>query len=172
MKRIDILNFWKTDYNDLRCNALLYKNKKMLANIIVSYDIDEVKKFINKNFRTEEYNDKFINVTFKSMIYEDFDTYLKLPKISSCSNLLKEIYDVVCESESGMCHITYDDWNEDYAERYSTRNLEILKYEIKKYGLEDVLVINECEYKIVGYSNLETKFNDDRKISKTIEYEK
>ena len=37
-----------------------------------------------------------------------------------------------------------------------------IKKEVKKYGLEDVLEIDNGEYLIVGYGDLITLFNDDR----------
>ena len=35
-----------------------------------------------------------------------------MPKISEASELLRYVYDFVCESESNMCHIDDNDWNE------------------------------------------------------------
>lgn len=93
----------------MRCNAILYKYKKQAANIIVSCDNKMIEKFIKKTYNSKEYKDSFINVAFKNLIYETFDNYLELPKISKCSNILKEVYDTVCESETSMCHITDDD---------------------------------------------------------------
>ncbi len=87
-----------------------------------------------------------------------------MPKISSCSKLLQEIYDTVCESDATMCHISDEDWNDFFVDKYSDDDIEILKEEIKKYKLEEVIGINDGGYKIVGYGDLETRFNDDRNL--------
>ena len=71
-----------------------------------------------------------------------------------------------------MCHITKTDWEKFYSDDFSNKDFENLKKEIKKYHLEDVIGINDCEYMIVGYGDLETRFNDDRNIEREREYEK
>lgn len=166
LRKVEILNIWKTDYDDVRCNAILYKGKRQVANIIISHDIRTVKNLVYNMYHKTKIDDKYINVPFKTLIYDSFDSYLKLPKISKCSKLLQEIYDNVCESEATICHITDEDWKEDYAERFTDKDIQILKEEIQKYGLEGVIGINDSEYKIVGYGDLETRFNDNRKLFK------
>ena len=44
----------------------------------------------------------------------------------------------------------------------------VLQDEVKKYGLEEIVEIDTGEYKIVGYGDLETRFNDDRNINKSL----
>lgn len=83
----------------------------------------------------------------------------------------KEIYDSVCESDATMCHISDEDWNDYYIDNYSDNDIEVLKEEIKKYGLDEVIGIDDGEYKIVGYGDLETRFNDDRKLELSNESE-
>ena len=61
-----------------------------------------------------------------------------------------------------MCHITEKDWENFYSEDYSNRDFYIFQKEIEKYGLKDVIVTNNSEYKIIGYADLELRFNDDR----------
>ena len=75
---------------------------------------------------------------------------------------MQDVYDSVCLSDASMCHITEEDWNNFYSEDYSKRDFENFKKEVNKYGLQHVIGINDCEYKIIGYSDLELKFNDDR----------
>src|SRR5574344_2564894 len=144
---IKIVNHWKSDYGDIRCNAIIYIAKHKVANVIVSFEEDE-----NWKNNQDEYKD-FIKAN-----YEDF---INLPKLSKCSKLMQEIYDNVCQSEATMCHITDDDWKEDYADRYSNKDIEKLKEEVKKYHLDDVISFDNSEYKIVGWGDLETSFNDD-----------
>lgn len=111
-----------------------------------------------------EYNSNNFEI---SILEYDIDKNSELPKISECSNLLQQVYDCVCESDASMCHVDEDDWidwKEDY--NFTDDDIEILKKEIQKYGLAEVVVIDEDEYKIVGYSNLQFMFNDDRNIEK------
>lgn len=165
-RKVEILNTWKTDYDDIRCNAILYKNNKPVANIIVSYDSSYINDYSYNMYHTKNIPEKFACNPFKTLIYDSFEEYLKFPKISKCSPLLKEIYDCVCNSDASMCHITDDDWKEYYADRFTEKDFENLKEEIQKLGLEDVIGINDCEYKIVGYGDLETRFNDNRDFIK------
>ena len=97
---------------------------------------------------------------------------MNLPKISKCSNLLKEIYDTVCESDATICHITNEDWQEFYADRYTNKDIDYLKEEVKKYKLDDVITFDDGECKIIGWGNLETSFNDDRQFVKDKERER
>ena len=59
-----------------------------------------------------------------------------------------------------------------YADKYSEKDIEKLKQEITKYKLDELISLNEGEYKIVGYGNLETCFNDDRKLVKNKDLER
>lgn len=164
---IEILDIWQSDFDDLRCNAILYKNGKQVANIIVSYDETNLRYSIgNKDSVMSEAS---VREAFKNLIYCDFDVYLKLPKISEASKLLQSIYDDVCSSDSSMCHITQDDWDEIYSDYYTNEDFENLKSEVKKFELDDVIGINEDEYKIIGYGDLETRFNDDIPLQKNID---
>ena len=117
-----------------------------------------------------ELTEKLVEASFESLINDDFDKYLELPKISECSKLLQQIYDYVCESDAYMCHVDNDDWL-DWKENYDFKDedIEFLKNEIKKYGLNEVIGIDEDEYKIVGYGNLQFIFNDDRNIEKELD---
>lgn len=165
-RKVEILNTWNSDFDDVRCNALLYLKNKLVANIITSYDEKTIAELNHNLFHSKKDAEKFTNVPFKTLIYDSFDKYLKLPKISKCSKLLNEIYDNVCDSDASMCHITEEDWKEYYSEDFIEKDIQNLKEEVKKYGLEDIITFDDGEYKIVGYGNLEISFNDDRNISK------
>lgn len=160
---IEILDTWVTDYDDMRCNAALYQDGNEIANIIASYDESDIRYSIGD--KDSEMNQEFVNRAFRNLIYDDFDSYSKLPKISECSKLLQSIYESVCSSDATMCHITDEDWNDYYIDDYSETDIEILEKEIKKYGLEEVIGIGDDGYKIVGYGDLETRFNDDRELN-------
>lgn len=176
---VKILNLWLSDFDNIRCNAIISVNGKEKANIITSFDRDYFPDW--KNSQNE----------YKEEIKDEWEKYLHLPKISKCSKLLQEIYDNVCESDASMCHIDINDWKESYADRYTDKDLDTLYSEIKKYKLEDVLELNEKkyllkdgysteeelkdykpEYKIVGYGDLETSFNDDRKLERNKDKER
>lgn len=144
-KYVKVLENWETDYGDLRCSAILYKNGKAKAYIIASYE---------ENLGDIDY-----------LIGCDFEEYLKLPKISKCSKLLQKVYDNVCQSTASICYISKEDWNKYYT-NFNDKDIEKLKEDIKKYHLEDVVTIDNHGFKIVGWGDLETRFNDDRKLEK------
>jgi hypothetical protein len=144
-KYVKVLENWETDYGDLRCSAILYENGKAKAYIIASYE---------ENLGDIDY-----------LIGCDFEEYLKLPKISKCSKLLQKVYDNVCQSTASICYISKEDWNKYYT-NFNDKDIEKLKEDIKKYYLEDVVTIDNHGFKIVGWGDLETRFNDDRKLEK------
>lgn len=163
LRKVKILQSWESTFDDFRCEALLYQGEKKLADVIVKQNEDTIYKLLetNDNSYIKE-ND--IQKYFISYIYDNFDNYLELPKISECSKLLHEIYNSVCESESSMCHISDEDWKENYSD-YTEKDINILKEEVKKYGLDNIISFDDSNYKIIGFGNLETMFNDDRKIN-------
>ena len=151
-REVKILGTWETDYADIAVNALLMENNKKIANIITTFDLS--------------------NYFLKRELYDDFDYYKSLPKTSKCSKLLQVIYDNVCESESSMCHITNEDWEEYYSDNFTNKDIEKLKEEVKEYKLDNVITFDDAEYKIIGWSDLETRFNDDRNFVKEKERER
>ncbi len=160
-QKVEIISFWESDFDDVRCNANLYKNNKHIGNITCSFD----------GFIYEKPDDGSNKERLRSLIHYNFDDYGKLPKISKCSKLLQKVYDEVCESESSMCHITQDDWNEYYS-NFSEKDVDKLKEEVEKYNLKDVVSFNEREYKILGWANLETCFVDDRNLIRNKDMER
>ena len=142
-------------------NMIQEKTKKYHINYPTSSDLFKNKnkiKVYNKNIQP---NEKYIIWDYKGIyIFTNNDTkYKRIVK--------KDIYDNVCENDSNMCHITNDEWNafcNDYG--YSEKDFKLLKKEVKKYHLEDVLTLDDGEYKICGYGNLQCCFNDDRSEEK------
>lgn len=176
---VKLLNVWKSDFEDMRCNAIISVNGKEKSNVIARFSLYEIENLQNPNNE------------IKTLIKDEWEKYVYLPKISNCSKLLQEIYDTVCNSDSKMCHIDFNDWKEQYADRYTKEDLDVLYDEIKKYKLEDIVDLNDMEYllkdgystkeelkdykpeyKIVGYGDLETCFNDDRNLSRSRDYER
>ena len=149
---VKVSDFWLSDHGDIRCNATISINGKDKANFITSFDRDDYPDWKNSQ------ND------YEDGIKENWEKYLHLPKLSKCSKLMQKLYDNVCESEATMCHITDDDWKEYYADRFSDRDIDKLKKEIKKYQLDDVITFDNSAYKMVCWGDLETSFNDDRKL--------
>lgn len=164
-KKIVVKDFWKSEHDDFRCYANIYRDKKHIADVIVSMDREEIKNIFGSDSKPTNDNMPMI---FKSYIYRNYDKFINLPKLSKCSKLLQEIYDFVCDSESTMCHITEEDWNNFYTENYNDNDITRLKEEVKKFGLEEVVTFDDDEYKIIGWGNLETSFNDDRNINTKI----
>ncbi len=158
MKKIEIESIWNTDYEDIRCRAILKENNIAKANVTCVLKIEHIKNEIKKY----NFNDNDVKEVFKKHFYENFDKYIRLPKISKCSKLMQDVYDSVCISDSSMCYITEEDWKNFYSGEYSKKDFENFKIEIKKYDLQNVIGIDDMEYKILGYSDLELKFNDDR----------
>lgn len=152
-----LINYWN-DQNDLYVNYVvenLETNEK--ANVINYYNISDM----NWNYNTE--SEEIIEKNLYSLIEKNNGIEFNIPKVSELSPLLKYVYDYVCESESNMCHIDYYDWEElKKEENFKDEDILNLKEEIKNYNLEDVLIIEDGEYKICGYGLLQTMFNDDR----------
>ena len=164
-RKVRVDGIYETSFDDVRCDAVLYQNDKAVANIIGSYEANEM------NFRCGN-KPELAKEVLRTAILDDFDKYMELPKISKCSKLLQDIYDDVCQSDASMCHITEDDWNEFYKEDFTEKDVDNLKKEVKELGLEEVITFNDAEYKIVGYGDLETRFNDDRYLQERIKDER
>lgn len=156
MKRVEILDIYESDLGAYYTNALLYKDDKEVAHIIEGCDIDYAnnKMFYNNYHSLEKF--------FEDYIYSNFDSYLKLPKISKCSKLLQEIFKMASTTDLCMWSISEDEWNSYYQE-YSEKDIKTLEKEIEKYNLENVLTLNEDGYKIFAYGYLQTKFIIDDK---------
>lgn len=163
---VNVLDVWKTDYEDYKALAEIGKNKELEGTIITSYDEQVIRNITDKEKGSLTVNE--LKNAFAVLICSDIEKYLKLPTISNVSKLLKEIYDCVVTSECSMCHIDYNEW-EDFYDDYNERDIEQLKKEIEKYNLKEVIEIDNGEYKIVGYGDLETRFLDDRNYCKELD---
>ena len=164
-RKVRINSIYETSFDDVRCDAVLYQNDKAIANIIASYDANEM------NFRCNN-DPNLAKEALRVSILDDFDKYIELPKISKCSKLLQDIYDDVCQSDASMCHISEDDWNEFYKEDFTEKDVDNLKREVKELGLQEVITFDDSEYRIVGWGDLETRFNDDRYLQEKVKDER
>ena len=164
---VNVCDVWKTDYGDYKALAEIGQNKELKGTIITSYDEQVIRNITDIEKGSLTVNE--LKNAFAVLICSDIEKYLKLPTISNVSKLLKEIYDCVVTSESSMCHIDYNEWEEFYDDDYNERDIEQLKKEIEKYNLKEVIEIDNGEYKIVGYGDLETRFLDDRNYCKELD---
>ena len=164
-RKVKVNSIYETSFDDVRCDAVLYQNDKAVANIIASYDAKEM------NFRCNN-KPELAKEALRVTILDDFDKYIELPKISKCSKLLQDIYDDVCQSDASMCHITSEDWNEFYKEDFTDKDVDNLKKEVKELGLQEVITFDDAEYKIIGWGDLETRFNDDRYLQEKVKSER
>lgn len=163
---VNVWDVWKTDYGDYKALAEIGKNKELEGTIITSYDEQVIRNITDIEKGSLTVNE--LKNAFAVLICSDIEKYLKLPTISNVSKLLKEIYDCVVTSECSMCHIDYNEW-EDFYDDYNERDIEQLKKEIEKYNLKEVIEIDNGEYKIIGYGDLETRFLDDRNYCKELD---
>ncbi len=178
---VNVLDVWKTDYDDYRADVEIGKGEINQGNVIASYDEDTIRN-LTGNLNNPLSENELKNA-IAVLVASAFEEYISLPKISKVSPLLKEVYDYVRESDATMCHITSEDWKEYYSEHYSEKDLDDLENEIKKYGLEEVVEvfggeyitndnkIIESDYRIIGYGDLETRFIDDRNLNLETSYE-
>jgi len=160
-RKVEILNIWESTYDDMRCNANLYQNNKLIANIIININECDVMSVVGTNSNID------YNKVFKSIIYSKFKEYSELPKISKCSKLLQKVYDEVCNSDNEMCYVTNDDWKELFSNQFDRKDIEKLKEEVKKLKIDNVITFNDGEYKILGWGNLALCFNDNRDFNKS-----
>lgn len=164
--KYNIINF-HNDQDDLYVNYTVENTTTNdIANIIGYYNVSDIGCDYNSS------SDEDIKDALLSLIKENNACEFNLPKVSELSPLLTYIYDTVCESESNMCHIDYNDWEElKEEEDFNTSDLINLRKEIEKYNLYDYLTVCDREYMICGYGGLQCCFNDDRERGNN-EYER
>ena len=157
MYNYEIINFWN-DQDDLYVQYIVEDtttNEKV--NTIGYYNTADIECDYNMS-SYETIQKHLLNILEKNNGVE-----FNIPKVSELSSLLKYVYDSICESESNMFYVDYDEWEElKDSDEFTKEDFNILKKEIKKYNLEDVISIDDKEYKICAYGMLQTIFNDDR----------
>lgn len=156
---VNVKGIWETDFKDIQAyietekgNFVASYEDSMLSNIL-GIDTDDLYDLIGKN----DFNS--LENVFATLVFKDKESYFKLPKLSKCSNLLQELFETVLESDNGMFFYEYEDWEDDGR---TEEELNILEKEIKKYGLQEVIEIKENNCIITCYSDLITRFIDDR----------
>lgn len=161
----EILYYWD-DVEYLYVDYLVTNNKNgSQARAIECFKMSE----LNINYHSDS-SEEIKNKLLKSLQKKEGSEF-SAPKASKLSSLLQYVYDSVCESESNMCHIDYDDWEELKNENdFSEEDINTLCEEIKKYHLDDYITLDDSEYKICGYGGLQCCFNDDREVN--INYER
>lgn len=158
---VNVKYIWETGFKDIQAyiktdkgNFVASYEDNMLSNILGIYT-DDLYDLIGKN------DFDSLKEVFKVLVLEDKESYFKLPKLSKCSNLLQELFENVLDSDSGMFFYEYEDWEDDGR---TEEELNILEKEIKKYGLQEVIEIKENDCIITCYSDLITRFIDDRGV--------
>ena len=159
---VNVKGIWETDFKDIQAyietekgNFVASYEDNMLSNILGIYT-DDLYDLIGKN----DFNS--LENVFATLVFKEKESYFQLPKLSKCSNLLQKLFETVLESDSGMFFYEYEDWEDDGR---TEEELNILEKEIKKYGLQEVIEIKENNCIITCYSDLITRFIDDRGIN-------
>lgn len=163
----DVLNYW-IDNHDLYINyEIINKNNGDRANVVRLFDVYDM------DCDSESASMEEIDNSLYRLVEKDNGWEFNIPKSSDLSPLLQCLYDSTCESESNMCYIDYDDWNDLKNEvGFNKRDLYYLKKEIKKYNLENYITIDDGEYMICCYGGLQCCFNDDRAFKRGYELER
>ena len=155
--KYNILNYWN-DQDDLYVHYEVEDiENNITSNVIGYYNISD----LDCNYN--DFNDEEIKKSLYKLLKQHNGDEFNLARVSNLSPLLQYIYDRVCESESNMCHIDYNDWKElkeDYD--FSEEDFITLKKEIVDHNLEDYITLDDNEYKICAYGCLQCQFNDDR----------
>ena len=158
---VNVAYIWETDFKDIQAyietekgNFVASYEDNMLSNIL-GISTDDLYDLIGKN----DFNS--LENVFATLEFKDKESYFKLPKLSKCSNLLQKLFETVLESDNGMFFYEYEDWEDDGR---TEEELNILEKEIKKYGLQEVIEIKENDCIITCYSDLITRFIDDRGV--------
>lgn len=156
---VNVKGIWETGFKDIQAyietekgNFVASYEDSMLSNIL-GIDTDDLYDLIGKT----DFNS--LENVFATLVFKDKESYFKLPKLSKCSNLLQKLFETVLESDNGMFFYEYEDWEND---GHTEEDLNILEKEIKKYGLQEVIEIKENNCIITCYSDLITRFIDDR----------
>lgn len=160
--KIDILNVWKTEFDDYCASIEISKDGVDIGNVIVAFDENVIRSTIG-NIDGKLQKQEIENAIY-ALVASEFEKYANLPSIIETSSLLRQIYTIVSESESSMCYITPSDWDEVFSADYPESSITELKEEIKKYHLENMIELDNDGYKIIGYRDLETAFRDDRQV--------
>ena len=117
----------------------------------------------------------YINGTEGSMLLSDWDCNGKIVNANTdCLNWEPQIILTSAGPTRTMAprpketlkelpiEIIKGDWNEFYKDNFTEKDIDNLKKEVKELGLQEVITFDDAEYKIVGWGDLETRFNDDR----------
>lgn len=156
IRDVDVIESWETDYGDYRARVKLKENNKEIGELVVTYEWHKIVDVVGK--KEEKITKKEIEMAIAVLVLnEDFETYKAIPKLSQCSQNLQMLYECVCMSDSSMCFIE----EEDRDEIWSDENIELLKKEVKKYGLDGIIRFGEDDCLVTAYGDLELCFIDD-----------
>ena len=158
---INVIDNWYSDFDDYRGTVRISKNGQKIGDIIVNFDYNEIQKTIG---REDYFRDEEIKNAIVALVATNINKYCSLPKISEISPLLTKVYDSVRGSGNSMCYISDEDWELDFSDTFSETDIENLENEIERLQLDDLILFEYDDCKIVGFGNLETAFIDDRGV--------
>ncbi|MBO7695840.1 MAG: hypothetical protein J6T10_24680 [Methanobrevibacter sp.] len=131
--------------------------EEIFGEITQLYTMEKIKSVCPHDWK---FNDIKLEIACSVLIGDDFKRLRNLPPLSETPKLLQKIYKELKETDSGMLFIEEDNWEEDY-EEFNESDIEELKKQVEKYGLENVLAFEEEECKIMAYIGLLESFIDD-----------
>ena len=158
---VNVVDVWLYQDGEYRASVEIGREDEIYGTTVVGFMEKDIRNLVGKSngeLTTQELKNVIAILTLR-----DFEDYEALPNITEVSDLLREIYDTVKNTDGSMCFITYDDWKECFAEDFTKEDLEKLKDEVKQYKLEDIVIFDQDDCLITGYADLEKAFMDNRK---------
>lgn len=155
---VNVLDVWKEteDETSRYCAIAEIGKNAVVGKIYIEFDTKEVEGLI---LQCEKTTDKFAKEQLQNSIachiLRDFDKYISLPKLAETSELLQCCFNNLIESDNTMFFIENAEELNDYD--FTIKDLKILKAEIEKYSLQDVVVLYDYDL-ITAYGDLRKKF--------------
>lgn len=157
LKEVKIKSIIERD-NEIIANADFFVDKKIVANVLVEAD-ERIKN--NKSDMFEANAELFVE-----LINKDFDKYTNLPKLTECSNILCDLFDISFVDDLPLI-ISAENWNDYFFDKYSLDEINNLNRELKELKLDNVVDINEEDCIIRCDKRLYSYFNDDRDLDRS-----
>lgn len=103
-------------------------------------------------------NDRIPEYTAFLLLEKNQEQLRNLPKVAELPEPLKGLVVRQYDSDSGMMFLENDD---EFWKEYTEKDLELLKEQIKNYGLEDYIELSDTrrDKVVICYRGLSSKFN-------------
>ncbi len=105
-------------------------------------------------------NEERTDIEIIEDIYNDGEKWFELPKTSELSDITYSIFEELCQTDSSMLWID-DEYSFELYHLNTEENLQILKFDIKKFHLESYIEFDGND-NITIYGGLQTLFDDNR----------